>query len=47
MDSCRDASQRQKYQEDYNELMRRSENWRNVINPVSGWADGRYENGNG
>ena len=45
MDSCRDASQRQKYQEDYNELIRRSENWRNVINPVSGWADGRYENG--
>ena len=45
MDSCRDASQRQKYQEDYTELMRRSENWRNVINPVSGWADGRYENG--
>ena len=25
--------------------MRRSENWRNVINPLSGWADGRYENG--
>ncbi|MCR4957288.1 MAG: GH92 family glycosyl hydrolase [Prevotella sp.] len=27
---------------DYRELMRRSENWRNVINPATGWADGRY-----
>ena len=44
-DSCRDAAQRQKYQEDYQILMRRSENWRNVINPVTGWADGRHENG--
>ena len=45
MDSCQDNVQRQKYQEDYQELMRRSENWRNVINPASGWADGRFENG--
>ena len=45
MDSCQDNAQRQKYQEDYQELMRRSENWRNVINPASGWADGRFENG--
>lgn len=44
-DSCQDASLRQKYLEDYNDLMRRSENWRNVINPATGWADGRYENG--
>ncbi|MCR5130989.1 MAG: glycoside hydrolase family 92 protein [Prevotella sp.] len=27
---------------DYQELMRRSENWRNVINPRVGWADGRH-----
>ena len=45
MDSCLDNAQRQKYQEDYQELMRRSENWHNVINPASGWADGRFENG--
>ena len=30
---------------DYTELMRRSENWRNVINPLTGWADGRHANG--
>ena len=30
---------------DYRELMRRSENWRNVINPLTGWADGRHANG--
>jgi putative alpha-1,2-mannosidase len=30
---------------DYQELMRRSGNWRNVINPRTGWADGRYRNG--
>ena len=30
---------------DYAELMRRSENWRNVINPKTGWADGRHQNG--
>jgi predicted alpha-1,2-mannosidase len=32
-------------EEDYKELMRRSENWRNVINPKTGWADGRYAEG--
>ena len=32
-------------EEDYKELMRRSENWRNVINPKTGWADGRYLSG--
>ena len=26
-------------------LMRRSENWRNVINPKTGYCDGRHENG--
>ena len=41
MDSCQDISQKQKLQEDYKELMHRSENWRNVINPTTGWADGR------
>ena len=30
---------------DYRELMRRSENWRNVINPHTGWADGRHADG--
>ena len=30
---------------DYRELMRRSGNWRNVINPRTGWADGRHESG--
>ena len=30
---------------DYTELMRRSENWRNVINPLTGYADGRHANG--
>ena len=29
--------------EDYKELMRRSENWRNVINPKTGYCDGRHE----
>ena len=43
--SCQNISQRQKYQEDYQLLMRRSENWRNVINPSTGWADGRTEKG--
>ena len=28
--------------DDYSELMRRSENWRNVINPQTGYADGRH-----
>ncbi len=32
-------------EKDYTSLMRRSENWRNVINPKTGWADGRYQNG--
>ena len=27
---------------DYQELMRRSENWRNVINPKTGYCDGRH-----
>ena len=30
---------------DYQLLMKRSQNWRNVINPQTGWADGRYKNG--
>ena len=30
---------------DYKELMRRAANWRNAINPRTGWADGRYKNG--
>jgi len=30
------------YSADYDELMRRSENWRNVINPLTGYADGRH-----
>ena len=28
--------------QDYQELMRRSENWRNVINPKTGYCDGRH-----
>ncbi len=32
-------------QEDYRTLMQRSQNWRNVINPVTGWADGRHADG--
>ena len=36
---------RQSLTTDYAELMRRSENWRNVINPKTGWADGRHQNG--
>ena len=31
--------------DDYNKLMARSHNWKNVINPKTGWADGRYANG--
>ena len=31
--------------QDYKELMRRSENWRNVINPKTGYCDGRHQNG--
>ena len=30
---------------DYKELMRRSENWRNVINPKTDYCDGRHQNG--
>ena len=30
---------------DYEQLMQRSENWRNVINPSSGYADGRHADG--
>ncbi len=30
---------------DYTALMKRSENWRKVINPKTGWADGRHQNG--
>ena len=36
---------RQSLMTDYAELMRRSENWRNVINLKTGWADGRHQNG--
>ena len=32
-------------EKDYTALMRRSENWRNVINPKTGWADGRHADG--
>ena len=31
--------------DDYQQLMRRSENWRNVINPLTGYADGRHADG--
>ena len=30
---------------DYESLMRRAGNWRNVINPQTGYADGRHQNG--
>ena len=43
--SCKDEAERKKLEVDYQELMHRSENWRNVINPTTGWADGRHENG--
>lgn len=33
------------HDDDYNKLMARSQNWKNVINPKTGWADGRYANG--
>ena len=33
------------HEKDFQLLMKRSENWRNVINPTTGWADGRYANG--
>lgn len=32
-------------EEDYKTLMARSENWRNVINPETGYCDGRHEDG--
>lgn len=44
-ESCKTDAERETLQADYQDLMRRSENWRNVINPTTGWADGRYENG--
>ena len=49
-DSCSSETKdcpytRQTLMTDYAELMRRSENWRNVINPKTGWADGRHQNG--
>ena len=31
--------------DDYQQLMHRSENWRNVINPLTGYADGRHADG--
>ena len=30
-------------EQDFNELMHRSENWRNVINPQTGYCDGRHQ----
>ena len=32
-------------EEDYQTLMQRSENWRNVINPLTGYCDGRHADG--
>lgn len=32
-------------EDDYRALMARSENWRNVINPATGYCDGRHEDG--
>ena len=32
-------------EKDYETLMKRSENWRNVINPETGYCDGRYADG--
>lgn len=32
-------------EKDYETLMRRSHNWMNVLNPRTGWADGRHANG--
>ncbi len=31
--------------DDYSQLLRRASNWRNVINPATGWADGRHVGG--
>lgn len=33
------------HDEDYQQLMKRSESWRNVINPHTGYADGRHADG--
>ena len=33
------------HEQDYKALVRRSENWRNVINPKTGYCDGRHQNG--
>lgn len=30
---------------DYKELMRRSKNWKNVLDPTSGWVNGRHADG--
>ena len=32
-------------EDDYQKLMKRADNWRNVINPLTGWADGRHADG--
>ena len=32
-------------EKDYQTLMRRSHNWVNVLNPRTGWADGRHADG--
>ena len=31
--------------DDYRQLMQRSENWRHVVNPLTGYADGRHADG--
>ena len=33
------------HNDDYETLMQRSRNWKNVINPSTGWADGRHADG--
>ena len=33
------------HDDDYNNLLARSRNWRNVINPATGYADGRHADG--
>ncbi len=44
-ESAAEVKQKASLQADYAALMKRSENWRNVINPTTGWADGRHKNG--
>ncbi len=44
-DSTRSMDNKLVLRNDYAALMKRSENWRNVINPKTGWADGRHQNG--